>query len=78
MVCAWRCGLVSFNGTWSAILRGFNCGVLRGLGVYLLVLNVATFLAFGFDKLVAADDGIDVRRKKVCVCQSYDSWDFRY
>lgn len=29
-----------------------------------MVLNVATFLAFGFDKLVAADDGIDVRRKK--------------
>ena len=33
------------------------------LGVYLLVANVATFLAFGFDKLIAADDGIDPRRK---------------
>lgn len=63
MVCAWKWGLVSFDGFWDAVFHGFNRGVLHGLDVYLLVANVATFLAFGFDKLIAADDGIDPRRK---------------
>ena len=63
MVCAWKWGLVTFGGVWSAVFHGFDHGVLRGLGIYLLVLNVATFLAFVFDKLVAADGRMDGRRK---------------
>lgn len=55
MVCAWRCGLVSFNG--AGVFHAFNPAVLRGLGIYLLVMNCITLLVFAADKRIAIANG---------------------
>ncbi|MFR0568489.1 DUF1294 domain-containing protein [Bifidobacterium apri] len=55
MVCAWRCGLVSFNGT--SVFHAFNPAVLRGLGIYLLTMNCVTLLVFVADKRIALANG---------------------
>lgn len=55
MVCAWKCGLVSFNG--AGMFRAFNPVMLRGLGIYLLVMNCVTLLVFAADKRIAIANG---------------------
>lgn len=55
MVCAWKCGLVSFNG--DGMFRAFNPVMLRGLGIYLLVMNCITLLVFAADKRIAIANG---------------------
>lgn len=55
MVCAWRCGLVSFNG--AGMFRAFNPVMLRGFGIYLLAMNCVTLLVFVADKRIALANG---------------------
>lgn len=61
MVCAWRCGLVSFNGT--SVFHAFNPAVLRGLGIYLLTMNCVTLLVFVADKRIALANGDTPRNR---------------
>lgn len=53
MVCAWKWGSISLGTSWDSIFSGFNPTVLRWLSIYLLVINIVTFLAFDYDKHVA-------------------------
>ncbi len=61
MVCAWRCGLVSFNG--AGMFHAFNPSVLRGLGIYLLTMNCVTLLVFVADKRIALANGDTPRNR---------------
>lgn len=50
LVCAARWGLVVLDPNPGRLLSGWNLGVLKALGIYLLAMNVITFSVFVVDK----------------------------
>ena len=61
IACA-RLGLVSPNASIDGLTTGWDLDKLRVLGIYLLVINVVTFVAFVHDKHVA-EQGNDPRSR---------------
>lgn len=62
LVTAVRLGFVSLDASVDALFAGWDMGRLKVLGLYLAVVNVVTFVAFAWDKHVAAS-GNDYRRR---------------
>lgn len=62
LIAAARFGLVSLDTSASRFLFGWDLYKLKILGIYLLVINVVTFIAFAWDKHVAAS-GNDYSRR---------------
>ena len=62
LVVAVRFGFVSLDASIGAIFAGWDLDKLRILGIYLGVINVVTFIAFAWDKLVAST-GNDLNRR---------------
>lgn len=57
-----RFGLVTLDTSPAAIFSGWKVNRLKALGIYLAVLNVLTFVAFAWDKHVAASGNDHGRR----------------
>lgn len=62
LIAATRFGLVRLETNASRFLFGWDLGKLKVLGIYLLVINIVTFIAFAWDKHVAAS-GNDYSRR---------------
>ncbi len=62
LVVAAHFGFVRLDSGLAGILSGWNLDRLRILGIYLAAINVVTFVAFAWDKHVAAN-GNDYRRR---------------
>lgn len=54
VVVAVRFGFLSLDTSIGAIFMGWDLGKLKVLGIFLAVINVVTFIAFAWDKHVAA------------------------
>ena len=55
-------GLIAPDASINGLLSGWDAGKLKILGIYLAVINVATFAAFVWDKHVAANGNDPARR----------------
>jgi uncharacterized membrane protein YsdA (DUF1294 family) len=62
LVASVRFGLVTLDVSIASLTTGWNLARLKVLGIYLAVVNVVTFVAFAWDKHVAAT-GNDYRRR---------------
>jgi uncharacterized membrane protein YsdA (DUF1294 family) len=62
LVATVRFGLVTLDVSTAGLTTGWNLARLKVLGIFLAVVNVATFVAFAWDKHVAAT-GNDYRRR---------------
>lgn len=62
LIAAARFGLVTLDGGVGGLLSGWNPGRLKVLGIYLAIINVVTFIAYAWDKHVAAN-GNDFKRR---------------
>ena len=62
LVAAANLGLVTLDGGVGALFSGWNLGRLKVLSIYFAVINVVTFVAFAWDKHVAAN-GNDFNRR---------------
>lgn len=55
LITAVKTGFVSLDASIAGIFAGWDIGKLKILGIYLLVINVITFILFAWDKHVAAN-----------------------
>ena len=62
LVAAVHFGLVSLDVSIAGLTTGWDLARLKVLGIYLAVVNVVTFVAFAWDKHVAAS-GNDYKRR---------------
>ena len=62
LVVAVRYGAVSLDAALAGILTGWNPNALKALGIYLVVINLATSALFAWDKHVAATGNSPKRR----------------